>query len=112
MTTASEQAAAFLGHGSGTKDETPGVERPATGGFARLRELLVDRDTLDDDEADELADLAGKWRAGELEGRPKRTVRKRESVAGDGDRDGKGRERTTPETASDKAAAILRKRGF
>lgn len=107
MSTASEKAAAFLATGA-KSDGAPGVERPATGEYARLRELLIDRDTLDDDEAEELADLAGKWRAGTIEGRPKRTVRKRESVAGDGDRDGKGRERTTPQTASEAAAARLR----
>ncbi len=108
MSTASEQAAAFL---AGTKDEAPGVERPATGEFARLRELLGQEDEWTDDEADEFADLVAKRRAGTLEGAPKRTVRKRDSVAGERDRDGKGREREMPESASARAAAILRKRG-
>ena len=106
MTTASEQAAAIL---AGTKDETPGVERPATGEFARLRELFFKDGDFTDDEADEFADLAAKRRAGTLEGAPKRTVRKRESVAGERDRDGKGREREIPESASARAAAILRR---
>ena len=110
MSTASEQAAAFL---AGTKDEAPGVERPATGEFARLRELLGKDGDFTDDEADEFADLAAKRRAGTLEGAPKRTVRKRDSVAGERDRDGKGRERESkPETASEKAAAFLREKGY
>lgn len=109
MSTASEQAAAFL---AGTpKDEAPGVERPATGGFARLRELLGKDGDFTDDEADEFADLAAKRRAGTLDGAPKRTVRKRDSVAGERDRDGKGRERTKQPTASETAAAFLRERG-
>lgn len=109
MSTASEQAAAFL---AGTKDETPGVERPATGGFARLRELLGQESEWTDDEADEFADLAAKRRAGTLDGAPKRTVRKRESVTGgERDRDGEGRERgPKPATASESAAAFLRER--
>lgn len=109
MSTASEQAAAFL---AGTKDEAPGVERPATGGFARLRELLGQEDEWTDDEADEFADLASKRRAGTLEGAPKRTVRKRDSVAGERDRDGEGREHgPKPATASEAAGAFLRKQG-
>lgn len=109
MSTASEQAAAFL---AGTpKDEAPGDERPATGGFARLRELLGKDGDFTDDEADEFADLAAKRRAGTLDGAPKRTVRKRESVAGERDRDGEGRERgPKPATASESAAAFLRER--
>lgn len=110
MSTASEQAAAFL---AGTKDETPGVERPATGGFARLRELLGQESEWTDDEADEFADLAAKRRAGTLDGAPKRTVRKRDSVAGDGDRDGAAyADRSKPATASEKAAAFLREKGY
>ncbi|HCU77956.1 MAG TPA: hypothetical protein DGU37_05530 [Microbacterium sp.] len=109
MSTASEQAAAFL---AGTKDEAPGVERPATGEFARLRELLGQEDEWTDDEADEFADLAAKRRAGTLDGAPKRTVRKRASVAGERDRDGRGREREIPATASEKAAAFLREKGY
>jgi len=111
MSTASEQAAAFL---AGTpKDEAPGVERPATGEFARLRELLGQEDEWTDDEADEFADLVAKRRAGTLEGAPKRTVRKRDSVAGDGDRDGAAyADRSKPATASEKAAAFLREKGY
>jgi len=111
MSTASEKAAAFL---AGTpKDEAPGVERPATGGFARLRELLGKDGDFTDDEADEFADLAAKRRAGTLDGAPKRTVRKRESVAGDSDRDGAAyADRSKPATASEKAAAFLREKRY
>lgn len=102
--TASDEAARFL---NGRAPADPGERRAATGERARLRDLLL-RDRLDDDETAELEELSKKFRDGDLEGRPPRTVRRRQSVAGDGDRDGGGRGRATPPTASQRAAEQLR----
>lgn len=103
---ASEKAATFLLDGA--KPETP---KPAAAGddYARLRELVA-LDDLDDDETEELADLSAKWRAGKIARAPKKAVRRRQSVAGDGDRDGSGKGReSAPQTASERAAAQLRR---
>jgi hypothetical protein len=105
MTTASEKAAAFL-MGNSTGDERPGTQRPATGEYARLRELVLSDDDLSDDDMEEMRELNAKYRAGTITGSPARTAYKRQSVAGEreGDNMGGGRE---PQTASERAAAHL-----
>lgn len=106
MSTASEQAAAFLtGAASGDR---PGETRGATGDYARLRELLIEKDELTDDEAAELVELSDKRRSGALTGRPKTVVYKRQSVAGESDRDGDRGAPPSARTASEKAANFLR----
>lgn len=108
MTTASEAAAARL-NGGATDRERVGETRAETGDYARFRALMR-RDDFTDDETTEFADLAGKWRAGTLEGRAKRTIYKRESVAGDNDRNGDAASRSasaSPTAASEAAAAQL-----
>lgn len=108
MTTASEQAAAFLIEKTATP-AAPATSAPAGDDYARLRELVA-LDDLDDDETEELAELSKKWRAGEIERAPKKAVRRRQSVAGEGDRDGSGKGReSAPQTASERAAAQLRR---
>ncbi|KJL25934.1 hypothetical protein RN51_00441 [Microbacterium oxydans] len=102
MSTASEQAAAFLA--AKTADgEREGERQGATGEYARLRDL-IEKDDLTDDESAEFSSLAEKRRAGTLEGRPRRTVYKRQSVAGERSEDGRP---TTAPTASDQAARFL-----
>lgn len=103
MTSASEQAAAFL-TGANTADERPLETRGATGEYARLRELVA-KDDLSDAETEEFHTLAEKRRAGTLEGSPARSVRKRPSVAGERE-DGVSTS-STPKTASAAAAAQL-----
>lgn len=103
MSTASEQAAAFLATKS---DERQGERQGATGDYARLRDL-IEKDELTDDESDEFAALADKRRTGTLEGRPQRTTYKRPSVAGERS-DESATPVTKPKTASEQAASFLR----
>lgn len=108
MTTASEKAASFL-LGGGAPDETPKPAPAAGDEMGRLRQL-VELDEMTDDETEELEALSKKWRAGTIELAPKKAVRRRQSVAGDGDRDGHGNGReSAPQTASERAAAQLRR---
>lgn len=102
---ASEKAGAFL-TGNTTGAERVGTRRGETGDYARLRELLLDKGDLTDDEQAEFDELAAKRRAGTLSGSPARTTFKRESVGGerDGDNMGGGRR---PESASEIAGAYL-----
>lgn len=105
VSTASEQAAAQMVGGAADRERV-GAIQGETGDYARFRALMR-RDDFTDDETTEFADLAGKWRAGTLEGRAKRTVYKRESVAGDNDRNGVDSGHTAPPspTAASEAAA-------
>lgn len=107
MTTASEQAAAHLTANT-AKQERTGETRGETGDYARLRELMGSDNDFTDDEATEFADLAEKWRAGTLEGRPKRMIYKRKSIAGERNEDSAGRSpSSSPTAASESAAAHL-----
>lgn len=103
MSTASEEAAAFLA--GSTSGERPLETRGATGEYARLRELVLADGDHTEDEAAEYDELIAKRRAGTLTGNPPRTIRKRPSVAGD-----RGDEYAAkaPKTASEIAAAQLR----
>lgn len=104
---ASEKAASFLlGNGASAASKPA----PAAGDeYGRLRQLVA-LDELDEDETEELEALSAKYRAGTIERAPKKAVRRRQSVAGDGDRDGHGNGReSAPQTASERAAAQLRR---
>lgn len=105
MSTASEQAAAFLAAKT-AGGEREGERQGATGEYARLRDL-IEKDDLTDDESAEFSSLAEKRRAGTLEGRPRRTVYKRQSVAGERS-DESNMPASKPKTASEQAAAFLR----
>lgn len=105
MSTASEQAGAFLA-GNTTGAERESAIRGETGDYARLRELIA-KDDLNDDEVGEFETLAEKRRSGTLEGSPRRTVYKRQSVAGERE-DESDRGRPKPKTASEQAANFLR----
>lgn len=102
MSTASEQAAAYLA--TKIDGEREGERQGATGEYARLRDL-IEQDDLTDDESAEFSSLAEKRRAGTLEGRPRRTVYKRQSIAGE--RDESGMSATKPKSASEQAARLL-----
>lgn len=101
---ASDDAAAFLAE-STKRNERAAETRGETGDYARLRELIAADGDLSDAEAEEFADLAGKWRSGSLEGSPTRTVRKRQSIAGE--RNDVVHE-PKPKSASEQAASFLR----
>lgn len=103
MSTASEQAAAFL---AAKTADRQGERQGATGDYARLRDL-IEKDELSDDESEEFIELADKRRAGTLEGRPQRTTYKRPSVAGER-ADESTTPATKPKTASEQAANFLR----
>lgn len=105
MSTSSNQADQILGGAS--RPGPAGGVRPATGEYARFRELALQDSDLTDDEMDEFEDLIAKRRAGKLGGRPTRTVVKRESIAGDGDRDGTARSRRPNPSSSEAQAALL-----
>lgn len=102
---ASEAAAAQILGRTGD-DRRPVETRPASGDYARLREYVLDRDELTEEEEADFADLVARKRAGTLEGSPARNVRKRQSTAGESDRNGDaGRKTDPPKTASEIAAA-------
>lgn len=99
---ASEKAAAFLM--GDTTNARVGTLRGATGDHARLRELVLDKGDLTEDEQAEFEELVAKRRAGTLSGSPARVTHKRESVGGEreGDNMGGGRQpRTASEAAGD-----------
>lgn len=105
MSTASEQAAAFLASKT-AGGEREGERQGATGEYERLRDL-IEKDDLTDDESAEFDALAEKRRAGTLEGRAKRTVYKRRSIAGERT-DESDRGKPEPKTASEAAGNFLR----
>lgn len=107
MSKASEEAGAFLTGGT-PRGERPSATRGATGDYARLADLLT-KDDLSDAETDEFNALAEKRRAGTLDGTPRRTVLKRQSVGGERELDLPDK---APKTASDIAAAQLLRRGL
>lgn len=102
MTTASEQAGAFL---TGGAHERTAERRAASGDYARLRDL-IEKDELTDDESDEFESLADKRRSGTLAGSPTRKVVKRQSVAGERE-DESDRAKPSPKSASEQAARFL-----
>ncbi|MEV8265846.1 hypothetical protein AB0P00_17045 [Microbacterium sp. NPDC077057] len=104
MSTASEQAASFLSS-KPAGDKRESERQGATGEYARLRDL-IEKDDLNDDESAEFDALAEKRRAGTLEGRARRTVYKRQSIAGERDAEREGRS-DRPLSASERAASFL-----
>lgn len=104
MSTASEQAASFLTAAT-TSGQRVSERQGATGEYARLRDL-IEKDDLTDDESAEFDTLAEKRRAGTLEGRPRREVFKRRSVAGEREAEREGRP-SRPLSASEQAARML-----
>lgn len=105
MNASEEAARRILERGS---EKRPSRVSGATGEYARLRELVLDIDELDDDQLEELERLSEKKRAGTLGGHAERVVRDRRSTAGEREDESPARSSSSAKTASELAAESVR----